>query len=120
MNKVPDACREGGLRCFLRHEQIRREQHRSSFIAKQTPAFSEQFEVLDKKKGVSPRLSKKPFAQCFDAFILFRLSLAFIPRCAFTGTEERLDQPQRLLKGERGESLAPDRQVLFQAAQPIG
>src|SRR5947208_863765 len=120
MNEVSYARREGGLCCCLMHDQIRSDQHPSSFIVEQTPPFSEQFEVLDKKKGVSPRLSKKPFAPCFDAFILFRLSLTFIPRCAFTGTEERLDQPQRLLKGERGESLAPDRQVLFQVAQPIG
>src|SRR2546421_11207590 len=120
MNEVPDARREGGLCCFLMHDQIRSDQHRSSFILEQTLPFSEQFEVLDQKKGVSPRFSKKPFAPCFDAFILFRLSLASIPRCAFTGTEERLDQPQRLLKGERGEGLTPDRQVPFQAAQPIG
>src|SRR5437763_12721844 len=69
---------------------------------------------------MSPRFSKKPFAPCFDAFILSRLSLASIPRCAFTGTEERLDQPHRLLKGERGKGLAPDRQVPFHVAQPIG
>src|SRR5438270_799201 len=37
-----------------------------------------------------------------------------------TGTEEWLNQPQRLLKGERGENLTPDQQVPFQAAQPIG
>src|SRR5256884_846728 len=120
MNEVPDARREGGLCCFLMHDQIRSDQHRSSFILEQTLPFSEQFEVLDQKKGVSPRFSKKPFAPCFDAFILFRLSLASSPRCAFTGTEERLDQPQRLLKGERGEGLTPDRQGPFQAAQPIG
>src|SRR6266566_919360 len=120
MNEVSYARREGELCCCLMHDQIRSDQHPSSFIVEQTPPFSEQFEVLDKKKGVSPRLSKKPFAPCFDAFILFRLSLASIPRCAFTGSEERLDQPQRLLKGERGEGLTPDRQILFQAAQPIG
>src|SRR5947209_17158132 len=120
MNEVPDALREGGLCCFLMHDQIRSDQHCSSFILEQTLPFGDQFEVLAKKKGVSPRFSKKPFAPCFDAFILFRLSLATIPRCVFTGTEERLDQPQRLLKGERAEGLAPDRQVLFQAAQPIG
>src|SRR5258706_295918 len=120
MNEVSDARREGGLCCFLMHDQVRRHQHRSSLIVEQTLPVSEQFEVLDKKKGVSPRFSKKPFAPCFDAFILFQLSLASIPRCAFTGTEERLDQSQRLLKGERGEGLTPDRQVPFQAAQPIG
>src|SRR6266567_2351282 len=120
MNEVSDARREGGLCCFLMPDKVRRHQHRSSFIVEQTLPVSEQFEVLDQKKGVSPRFSKKPFAPCFDAFILFRLSLASIPRCAFTGTEERLDQPQRLLKGERNEGLAPDRQVPFQAAQPIG
>src|SRR6266536_448636 len=120
MNEVSDTRREGGLCCFLRHDQVRRHQHHSSFIAKQTPAFSDQFEVLDKKKGVSLRFSKKPLAPCFDAFILFRLSLALIPRCAFTGTEERLDQPQCLLKDERGEGLTPDGQVPFQAVQPLG
>src|SRR6266480_3177207 len=120
MNEIPDARRKGGLCCFLLHDQIRSDQHPSSFIVEQTPPFGDQFEVLDKKKGVSPRFSKKPFAPCFDAFILFRLSLASISRCTFTGTEERLDQPQRLLKGERGEGLTPDRQVPFQAAQPIG
>src|SRR5437879_4697447 len=120
MDEVPYSRREGGRCCFLMHEQISSDQHRSSFIVEQTPPCSEQFEVLDKKKGMSPRFSKKPFAPCFDAFILFRLSLASIPRYAFTGTEERLDQPQRLLKGERGEGLTPDRQVPFQAAQPIG
>src|ERR1700730_5077481 len=119
MNEVSDARREGRLCCFLRHDQVRRQQHRSSLIVGQTLPVSEQFEVLDKKKGVSPRFSKKPLAPCFDAFIHFRLSLASIPRCAFTGTEERLDQPQRLLKGERDEGLAPDRQGPFQAAQPI-
>src|SRR5437868_14692018 len=113
MNEVSYARREGGLCCFLRHDQVRRHQHRSSFIVEQTPPFSDQFEVLDKKKGVSPRFSKKPFAPCFDAFILLRLSLASIPRCAFTGAEERLDQPQRLLKGERGKGLTPDRQGPF-------
>src|SRR5690349_13840965 len=97
MNEVLYPRREDGLRCFLMHDQIRREQHRSSFIAKQTPAFSDQFEVLDKKKGVSPRCSKKPLAPCFDAFILFRLSLASILRCSTLSTEVRLDQPQRLL-----------------------
>src|SRR3989440_9196388 len=120
MNEVPDARREGGRCCFLMHDQFRRHQHRSSLIVEQTLPVSEQFEVLDQKKGVSPRFSKKPFAPCFDAFILFRLSLASIPRYAFTGTEERLDQLQRLLKGERGEGLTPDRQGPFQAAQPIG
>src|SRR5256885_1187418 len=120
MNEVPDALREGGLCCFLMHDQIRSDQHRSSFILEQTLPFSEQFEVLDKKKGVSLRFSKKPLAPCFDAFILFRLSLALIPRCAFTGTEERLDQPQCLLKDERGKGLTADRQVPFQAAQPLG
>src|SRR5437660_12865977 len=120
MNEVPDARREGGLCCCLRHDQIRRHQHCSSLIVERTLTVSEQFEVLDKKKGVSPSFSKKPFAPCFDAFILFRLSLTSIPWCAFTGTEERLDQPQRILKGERGEGLTPDRQVSFQAAQPIG
>src|SRR5947208_10404043 len=120
MNEVSDARREGGLCCFLRHDQVRRHQHRSSLIVEQTLPVSEQFEVLDKKKGVSPCFSKKPFAPCFDAFILFRLSLASIPRCAFTGTEERLDQPQRILKGERDKGLAPDRQGTFKAGQPIG
>src|SRR6266704_1608021 len=120
MNEVSDARWKGGLCCFLRHDQVRRQQHRSILIVEQTLPVSEQFEVLDKKKGVSPRFSKKPFAPCFDAFILFRLSLSSISRCTFTGTEERLDQPQRLLKGERGEGLTPDRQVPFQAAQPIG
>src|SRR2546421_8556309 len=120
MNEIPDARREVGLCCFLMHNQIRSDQHRSSFIVEQTLPFGDQFEVLDKKKGVSPRFSEKPFAPCFDAYILFRLSLASIPRCAFTGTEERLDQPQRLLKGERGKGLTPDRQGAFQAAQPIG
>src|SRR2546421_4947307 len=120
MNEVPDACRKGGLCCFLMHDQIRSDQHRSSFILEQTLPFGDQFEVLDQKKRVSPRFSKKPFAPCFNAFILFPLSLASIPGYAFTGTEERLDQLQCLLKGERGEGLTPDRQVPSQAAQPIG
>src|SRR5437763_13174138 len=120
MDEVPYSRREGGLCCFLMHEQISSDQHRSSFIVEQTPPCSEQFEMLDKKKGMSPRFSKKPTAPCFDTFILFRLSLASIPRCAFTVTEERLDQPQRSLKGERGEGLTPDQQVSFQTAQPIG
>src|SRR5438105_174294 len=120
MNEVPDARREGGRCCFLLHDQIRSDQHPSSFIVEQTLPFGDQFEVLDKKKGMSPRLSKKPSAPCFDTSTLPHFSLDPIPRCAFTGTEERLDQPQRLFKGERGEGLTPDRQVPFQAAQPIG
>src|SRR5258706_4910749 len=120
MNEVSDARREGGLCCFLMPDQVRRHQHRSSLIVEQTLPVSEQFEVLDKKKGVSPRFSKKPSAPCFDTSTLPRFSLDPIPRCAFTGTEERLDQPQRLFKSERGEGLTPDRQVPFQAAQPIG
>src|SRR5260370_39415773 len=58
MNEVPDARREGGRCCCLRHAQIRRHQHRSSFIVEQTLPVSEQFEVLDQKKGVSPRSAK--------------------------------------------------------------
>src|SRR5258706_5719849 len=100
MNEVPYARREGGLCCFLMHEQISSDQHRSSFIVEQTPPFSEQFEVLDQKKGMSPRLGKKPSAPCFDPSLLLRLSLAPIARCFSLGTEERLDQPQRILKGE--------------------
>src|SRR5262249_12675863 len=61
---------------------------------------------------------KQPAAPCFDASLLFCMSLALISRCPFLGTEERLDQPQRILKDERHEGLAPDRQSLFQAAQP--
>src|SRR6266513_2763573 len=120
MNEVPDARREWGWCCFLIHEQIRSDHDRSSFIVVQTPPFSDQFEMLDKKKGVSPRFSKKPLAPCFDAFILFRLSLALIPRCAFTGTEERLDQPQCILKDEQHQGLPSDRQVSFKAGQPLG
>src|SRR5256885_11486003 len=120
MNEVPDARREGGRCCFLMHDQIRSDQHPSSLIVEQTLPVSEQFEVLDKKKGVSPRFSKKPSAPCFDTSTLPRFSLDPIPRCAFTGTEERLDQPQRILKGERDKGLAPDRQGTFQAGQPIG
>src|SRR6266568_2441514 len=120
MNEVPDARREWGWCCFLMHEQIRSDHDRSSFIVVQTPPFSDQFEMLDKKKGMSPRFSKKPLAPCFDAFILFRLSLALIPRCAFTGTEERLDQPQCILKDEQHQGLPPDRQVSFNAGQPLG
>src|ERR1051326_3139418 len=104
MNEVPYAGWEGRQCCCLRHDQVRRHQRRSSLIMEQTLPVSEQFEVLDQKKRMSPRFSKKPFAPCLDAFILFRLSLASIPRCAFTGIEERLDQPQRLLKGERAEA----------------
>src|SRR5205085_10536541 len=48
MNEVSDARREGGLCCFLRHDQVRRHQHRSSLIVEQTLPVSEQFEVLDK------------------------------------------------------------------------
>src|SRR5256885_14297470 len=112
MNEVPDARREGGRCSFLMHDQVRRHQHRSSLIVEQTLPVSEQFEVLDKKKGMSPRFSKKPPAPCFDTSTL--------PHCPPISTEEGLDQPQRLLKAERDKGLAPDRQVPFQAGQPIG
>src|SRR6266567_2386057 len=120
MNEVPYARREGVWCCFLMHGQIRSDRHRSRFIVEQTSLFSEQLEMLDKKKGVPSRLSKKPSAPCFDPFSLLRLSLAPILRCPTSGTEERLYQPQRILKGERIEGLTPNRQVPFQAAQPIG
>src|SRR5260370_10337470 len=42
MNEVSDARRQGGLCCFLRHDQIRRHQHRSSLIVEQTLPVSEQ------------------------------------------------------------------------------
>src|SRR5690242_17778886 len=100
MNEVPDARWEVGLCCFLRQDHIGSDRRRSHFIVEQTLPFSEQFEVLDKKKGVPLCFSKKPSAPCFDAFLLFRLSLALIPRCPSFSPEERLDQPQRLLKGE--------------------
>src|SRR6266571_6376257 len=120
MNEVPYSRREAGRCCFLMHGQIRSDRHRSRFIAEQTSLFSEQLEMLDKKKGVPSRLSKKPSAPCFDPSSLLRLSLAPILRCPTSGTEERLYQPQRILKGERIEGLTPNRQVPFQAAQPIG
>src|SRR5256885_12200555 len=120
MNEVLNTRREGGRCCFLMHELISSDQLRSSFIVEQIPPCSKQFEVLDKKKGMSPRFSKKPPAPCFDTATLFRFSLAPIPRCSPISTEEGLDQPQRILKAERGEGLTPDRQVPFQAGQPIG
>src|SRR6266699_5189386 len=120
MNEVLNARREGGRCCFLMHEPINSDQLRSSFIVEQIPPCSEQFEVLDKKKGMSPRFSKKPPAPCFDTSTLPRFSLAPIPHCPPISTEEGLDQPQRLLKAERDKGLAPDRQVPFQAGQPIG
>src|SRR5215469_118150 len=120
MNEVPYSRWESGWCCFLIHGQIRGDHHRSRFIAEHTPLFSEQFKVLDKKKGVSPRLSKKPPAQCFDPSILFRLSLTPILYRSTTGNEERPYQPHRILKGERVEGLTPDLQVPFKASQPIG
>src|ERR1700730_3584739 len=102
MNEVSDARREGELCCYLRHDQVRRQQHRSILIVEQTLPVSEQFEVLDQKKGVSSRLGKKPLAPYFDTSLLLRLPLAPVARCPSPGTEERLDQPHRLLKGERG------------------
>src|ERR1051326_3615008 len=102
------------------HEQLGSDQHRPCFIAKLFAAFSQQFEMLDEKKGVSPRLSKKPSAPCLDASILCRLSLALIARCPRLGTKVSLYQPQRLFKGERGEGLTADRQGTFKAGQPIG
>src|SRR6266700_6930120 len=120
MNEVPYARREGVWCCFVMHGQIRSDRHRSRFIAEQTSLFSEQLEMLDKKKGVPSRLSTTPSAPCFDPSILLRLSLAPILRRPTIGTEERPYQPQRILKGERVEGLTPDRQVPFQAAQPIG
>src|SRR2546430_8764101 len=98
MNEVLNTRREGGRCCFLMHELISSDQLRSSFILVQTPPCSEQFEVLDKKKGMSPRFSKKPPAPCFDTSTLPRFSLDPVPRCPPISTEEGPAQPPGSLK----------------------